>query len=373
MMHGLIVCDQAVLGQDLHELLSRLAVEVPRSSILSLEGAVRAVEHERPTFDLVFVALSRIEDAGLAAIRRLALLPGSKIVVVGPADDPKQILAAIHAGASDYLDTSGNLSDELRRIIQLVTQGRTAARAPGRVITVTSASGGAGASVLASNLAAALASNGGNCGLLDFDLRGGDLAALLNLKPQHSVVDLCRNAAKLDAAMFEQSLTQHASGVHLLAAPPLIDDMHEVTVESINRIIELAVRRFSYSVVDLEDHFHKEQVRLLHLSDRIFLLLRLDFICLQNVLRCLDHMRRMGIDTTRVELVANRCGQAKELSFQQAEEALGCKVGLRIPDDAKTINTTVNTGVPAVLEWPSSRVAKAIVGWADAVRRQLPT
>jgi MinD-like ATPase involved in chromosome partitioning or flagellar assembly len=77
----------------------------------------------------------------------------------------------------------------------------------------------------------------------------------------------------------------------------------------------------------------------------------------------------MGLEAARIELVVNRHGQPKELSFEQAESALARKIDLRIPDDPKTINSTVNTGVPAVVEWPSSRVSRAINDWADSVTR----
>ena len=45
------------------------------------------------------------------------------------------------------------------------------------------------ASILAVNLAAVLAQGGSRCGLLDFQLRGGDLAMLLKLTPRHTLYD----------------------------------------------------------------------------------------------------------------------------------------------------------------------------------------
>jgi pilus assembly protein CpaE len=373
-MQGLIVCDDFEFAQSLRGALAPLGLEVPQSGILTLGAAVGAVRCGRITTDAAFVVLSKIEDAGLAIVQKLVSLTRAQAIIVGPADSPKHIFAAVRAGASDYIDIAGDLSDELRRVVQTMAhRNNGAARTAGRLITLTSASGGVGTSVLAANLATSIAAKTGSCGLLDFDLRGGDLASLLNGKAKHSVVDLCRNLSKLDAAMFEQSLTPHSSGVQLLAAPALIDDMYEVTVRSINRIVELANGRFPYTVVDLEDQFHKEQIRLLQLSDLVFLVMRLDFICLQNVHKCLNRLQNMGVEASRIELVVNRHGQPKELSFDQAESALGRKINVRIPDDPKTINATVNTGVPAVVEWPSSRVSRAINDWADSLMKRIST
>ena len=60
----------------------------------------------------------------------------------------------------------------------------------------------------------------------------------------------------------------------------------------------------------------------------------------------------------------------------EAEEALGGKLSFYIPDDPKTINSSNNTGVPAVLRAPSAKVSTAINQLARTVlerRRAEPT
>src|SRR5262249_1978876 len=150
--------------------------------------------------------------------------------------------------------------------------------------------GGPGASVLAVNLAAALAKREQACGLLDLHVRGGDLAALLKCQPRHTLLSLAGKAHQLDRAMFDQSLGKHECGIQLLASPDLFSDYRQISPNLIQQVVQFALASFSNVVVDLEDMEHPEQVRTLAASDRIIVPLRLDFVALQRTKKCIEHL-----------------------------------------------------------------------------------
>ena len=89
-----------------------------------------------------------------------------------------------------------------------------------------------------------------------------------------------------------------------------------------------------------------------------------------NTRRTLEYIRRAGIDETKVQLVANQHGRPKELSVAQAEDALRVKIAHFIPDDPKTQNHALNSGIPAIIECPRSKLAKAIRKLASVVSHQ---
>src|SRR5207245_4874564 len=90
-----------------------------------------------------------------------------------------------------------------------------------RVITVFSTKGGAGKSVIASNLAVLLARNApGPVVLVDADLQFGDLAVMLKLTPQHTIVDAVGSINRLDTQLMQSLLVRHdPSGLLVLPAP----------------------------------------------------------------------------------------------------------------------------------------------------------
>jgi pilus assembly protein CpaE len=237
----------------------------------------------------------------------------------------------------------------------------------GRVIALLGASGGSGSSTLAANIATVLAREHQRSLLVDLRLESGDLATLLDLKPTHTLADLCQNAARMDRVMFERSLTPHASGVHLLASPHSFADVGYVNADGVRHALTLARTLFPYVVVDLDHPSHEEQLQALRQADVILLVFRLDFTALRNTRRTLDYLTETGLGHERVQLVVNRYGQAKELAYAQAEEALSRKIAHYIPDDPKTINQANNHGAPAVLEYPSAKVSRSFTRLAQSV------
>src|SRR5439155_16536156 len=120
------------------------------------------------------------------------------------------------------------------------------------VIAVLAPSGGSGSSTLSANVATVLAKVHKSALLVDLKLEAGDLAALLDLKPAHTLADLCLNARRVDRVMFEHSLARHASGVHLLAPPSALADLAHVTPEGVRQVRALGRALFPYVLLALD-------------------------------------------------------------------------------------------------------------------------
>jgi pilus assembly protein CpaE len=208
--------------------------------------------------------------------------------------------------------------------------------------------------------APARAGRPGGCALIDLHPRAGDLAALLDLKPAHTLADLCLKANRMDQAMVESALACHPSGIGLLAPPDRYDEMALVTPHGVNKVLALLRQLYPFTVIDLEDCFHEEQVMVLRQADNALVVLRPDYTSLRNARRLLAQLDQIGVPRARLQLVLNRCGQPKELPPEEVEQALGMTVTHRVPDDPRTVNGANNTGVPAVLKSSSARVSQTI-------------
>jgi pilus assembly protein CpaE len=209
-------------------------------------------------------------------------------------------------------------------------------------------------------LAAALATPERPCTLLDLNVRGGDLARLLNVSPPYSIASLSAKVEQLDAALFEQALYKHECGVHLLASPDPFGDYRLISRELVQRVVQLARHASRYVVVDLEDVEHAEQIRVLAASDRVIIPLRPDYVSLCRAKKYLDFLLRSKVTPEQVVFVANRVGQPRELPVAYMEELLGVKIVVRIPNDPLTANTAYNLGVPLVTSHPESPPAQSI-------------
>jgi pilus assembly protein CpaE len=363
-MRACVISDLESVSAKVRQVLLRHGHECSAAQVCTLAQAPARLA-ETPA-ELAVLVLSPDTERALVLLGQARAGIQRRLLAIGPAAEPKLILRALREGADQYLDEA-ELEVELEGALARLRVEGDAQGEPGRLITVLAPSGGSGSSTLAANVATVLAREHKSCALFDLKLESGDLAALLDLRPTHTLADLCQNVARLDRVMFERSLTRHASGVHLLAPPRTFDDINYVTADAVRQALTLARGLFPYVVVDLDHSFREEQVQVLRQTDVLLLVLRLDFTCLRNTRRTLDYLTKLGVNSDRVRLVVNRYGQAKEVPAAKAEEALGIKIFHYVPDEPKTINLANNNGVPAVVEYPRAKVSRSVTQLAHSI------
>jgi pilus assembly protein CpaE len=363
-MQGFIVSDHEPTSVKVRQTLLREGAECSPGQVVSLDQAPRHLTQIKP--DLLVVVLQPNAERALSVLAELRFLTQAPLLAVGPVTDAKVVHRALRGGATDYVDEA-ELDIDLKAALDRLRVEVADPTEPGRVIAVLAPSGGSGSSTLAVNLATALARQHKSALLFDLKLQTGDLDALLNLRPTHTLADLCQKSGRMDRVMFERSLVRHESGVQLLPPPRSLADIQYVTPQGISQALTLARTLFPYVVVDLDHSFREEQAPALRLADVVLLVLRLDFTSLRNARRGLDHLAQLGVGRDRVRVVVNRYGQAKEMPAHKTEEALGLRIFHYVPEDAKTINRANNNGVPAVLENPAARVSRSIVQLATSL------
>jgi pilus assembly protein CpaE len=366
-MKALLAGDHDAMLAHIRQVLLRDGEDCPASHLVRLDQAVERVAQLQA--DLVVIVLPEDPERALAALDLLEKFPrneATRVLAIGPAADSKLVLRALRGLVDDYLDQN-DLEAELVAALSRCKASLARKDERGRAIAVLGPSGGAGSSTLAANVATVLAKEHKSALLLDLKLAAGDLAALLDLKPTHSLADLCANVNRMDRVLFERSLVQHSSGVRLLAPPLQVGDIEHVTAEGVGKVLNMALALFPYVVVDLDHNFHAEELEVLRQCELILVIFRLDFASLRNTRRTIEHLERQGIDRDRLRLVVNRYGQPKEVPYAKAEEALGVKIFHFVPDDPRSVNRANNNGVPVVIESPSARVAKSMTKLAASV------
>ena len=317
--------------------------------------------------ELLVVVIPHAADDGLEMVRTLRRGMPGYLMAVGEASNPKLILRALQSGADHYVDQS-DLEGELEAAVNRLRIKQEAVSPTGRLLTVLGASGGVGASTLAVNVATVLAKAHGKSCVLDLKPGRGDLAALLDLKPQFDLADLCLNVARLDRAMFEKMLVTHASGVHLLGAPQMFGDTRVVTAPGGRPGAGAGPQDLSAT--------WSSTWKTASTRSRCWRSARpprSSWSPGSTSPRCgtpaasSSMSRELDVARNHVRVVVNRYGQPNELPVAEAEEALGQKLAHFVPDDPKTVNAANNTGVPAVLKEPAAKVSQSI---AQLARRR---
>ena len=216
------------------EIRSRLAMQLGERAV-PLSDLDGVEERYAGSPLLVVLGPSCVQVPGMAGAEAL-LVHRPDVGAILIADDLSTDLfqRAIRSGVRDVLGApvdTGQLNEAVRRVDQTLAVGRPSAASAatpddepaggGRVITIFSTKGGAGKSMLATNLGVILAQRSeGTVALVDADLQFGDIAVMLKLAPRHTIVDAVGSYDRLDVGFLESLLATHQpSGLKVLPAP----------------------------------------------------------------------------------------------------------------------------------------------------------
>lgn len=331
---------------------------------VSLEQLVVRTAQLRP--DCVLITLNGDAARTSRLMQEVQEVLPVRIVVIGPSNDARLILQMMRDGAFHYVDET-DLDEGLNTALRKLRSEPPLLVDRGRVIAVMGVIGGCGASMLAANIATTYARNDHPCCLLDMRLEAGDLSALLNLQPDHTLADFCVNVDRMDESMFAQCFANHESGVQLLAAPLSYKEVARVTPRGLRKALFMARSQFHYVVVDVDRNYRAEQVQVLLQADAIVLVLRPDIPALRQARRTMDYLGELNIPHERLRVVVNRYSRRSGVSVKDIEVALGLKVSDVIPEDAKRVERAINRGSPIVSYWPRATVAEKIAAVAASV------
>jgi len=303
----------------------------------------------------------------LTAIREYTRVP---LLLVASGESSELLEDALGADVADVVLLPALAENVVFAIRKATHSGRRTAAAgnrEGRILTVFSPKGGTGKTVIATNLAAALAKREGKRTLLlDLDLQFGDAAIMLGIEPDKTIFDLVSAPGEPDPDRLAAYTTKHPCGLDLLPAPLRPEAAELVTEAKLGRLIEVARLCYDAIVVDTSPFFHGPMLATLDRTDELLLLCSLDVPTLKNVRLALGTLDMLSFPTARVKIVLNRANSKVGMKQREVEAALEQKIAYEVPSD-RAVPLTVNKGAPAVLAEAGSDFAKAINTMAKGV------
>jgi len=312
------------------------------------------------------------EATGFAEEQRL-LRPWLAVVLVRDDIDTAVLTRALGAGLRAVVDASDvdGLVGAVARAKDLARRSAGVAPAPvvagpdepGLVVTLFSVKGGVGKSLVATNLAAALADEGRTVCLVDLDVTCGDVAILLGLTPAHTLADLARLDGEIDPSGVGSLLTRHSEGLSVLAAPIHLGE--RVPVEPIGDVLRTLAGMFDVVVVDTGGTFDDHAVQSLVHCDLLLLVGTPDIPSLKSLKLATGTLDLLDLPRDRWRLVLNRTDSKAGLAASEFESTLGLAVLVDVPAH-RAVLSCVNRAETIVRSHPGHAVAKALRSLAAA-------
>ena len=231
----------------------------------------------------------------------------------------------------------------------------------GELLVLYGGKGGVGKSVLACNLACALAKEtGAKVALVDLDLQFGDIGVLLNVPQTQSIADVVDSIDTADADFLNDIMPEGPAGIRVLpaATSPELADL--VTPEHVQKIIGELRHMFDFVVVDTSSHLGDITLAALDLASRLILVTALSIPSVKNAKLALRLFETLSIPSSSITLVLNRCEAHTEFNKDSIESHLKFPVAIQLPHDPRTVVNSINRGVPFVVANPESEASQKI-------------
>jgi pilus assembly protein CpaE len=248
-------------------------------------GPLAAVEAYRdaatPNVVLLDTAASRSDL--LAHLEALAEFcdSGTKVVIAGRTNDIVLYRELMARGISDYLVAPLNVLDFIRAISHLYTSA--GATPVGKIVAITGAKGGTGASSIAHNIAFSVARDLDiQTVTVDMDLGFGTAGLDFNQEPAQGIAEAVFAPDRIDQNLVDRLLSKCGDKLSILAAPATLDRMYDFPETAFDSLIDILRATTPCVILDIPHIWTAWARRALINADEIAIVASPDLANLRN-------------------------------------------------------------------------------------------
>jgi pilus assembly protein CpaE len=316
---------------------------------IQMGGAAAAVAHyqESPTPNLIILESHLSRGELIAELDELAQScdPGTKVVIVGKANDVVLYRDLMKRGISEYLVAPISTFDLMECLSALYNNPET--DPVGQVLAFVGAKGGVGSSTICHNVAWTLSEAlATDIVIADMDLAFGTTGLDFNQDPVQGIADALQNPDRLDEVLLDRLLTTCSKHLSIFAAPVVLDRDYDMSPEGCETVIDVVRQNVPFVAVDLPHTWAPWTKRLLTQADEIVITAIPDLANLRNAKNIIDLVRTTRKNDSPPHLVLNMANMQKrpEITAKEFEAALDVKTLAVIDFDCENFGQAANNG-----------------------------
>ena len=374
MAHGriLVADDSPVIQHMISSFLGKEGYEI--ISAKNGEEALRVAARERPDVAIIDVMMPGMNGYDVCKeLRRLPQTAKLPIILLTSRGGVADRITGLQAGADDYVTKPFDLRELLLRVQALLARvSKVAGPTRARVITCFSLKGGVGVSTLSANLAIWLAELWERkVALVDLAVNSGHAALMLDMFPAYTIADLAKEQPEnVPDELMSHYMTEHASGVHLLAAPRSTAMTEDLSPSLVEAVLEPLNENFDYVIVDTMHSFSQATLSAIEHTHLLVLVVTPDMASVKSANDALTILNSIGFPQGKLATVLNRTNSEEGIPVQSIEEALGMRIVAQIPYEGRSAMEAVNRGTPVAISAPTTGISEAIGALAFRVTKK---
>ncbi len=337
-----------------------------------------AAERESSDAAVLIIDLGAAEqqEQRLLELRHLMAQIGRELPIITVVDVFNEAAARklVQMGVADVL-VKPVAAIELLRACARVTRTE---REESHIYTFLPVAGGVGTTTLAIQSAFTLLGaksrpDASTC-LVDLNFNRSSCADYLDIEPRLNLKEIELNPERLDQQLLDGMLSQHRSGLAVVAAPALPTDPDLVASNIVMGLLNLVCQCFEHIVIDMPNAWHSWSDNIVLGSNRLFLVSDATVPGVrkaQQMVRALSTRREQRPEPS---VVINRFQDrlfSPGLRRTDLEKALGGALACTIPNNHGLVREAIDRGVPMDDVRKNSDIAIAIKRLIVPRRRKL--
>ncbi|HKJ72315.1 MAG TPA: AAA family ATPase [Gammaproteobacteria bacterium] len=289
--------------------------------------------------------------------------------------DMETLRKLMRAGVRDVFPQPISPNELILEFTEILSSKRARLRAAekpkGSVVAFLNAKGGSGSTTVATNVAYHLAADyNAKVAVLDLDIQFGDVALGLNLQAEHTIIDALQSPERIDPVFLDALMTEHKSGLDVLAAPASIQELGGFPGDSATSIVHAAIESHDFVVMDVPRVFNPFTVTALSMAEPVYLVIQENLANLRDARTILNGLPVFGVGWDRFELLLNRVGGPRastSVREKDIQEFLSKPVSQRVRNDFEAANKAQDQGYPVAEVNRHSPLAKDLKALAGAL------
>jgi len=247
--------------------------------------------------------------------------------------------------------------DPIREVVP--RQPRTPGQVRGEVFVVHSGKGGVGKSVLASNLAVALAvETNSKVALVDLDLQHGDAGVMLHIDAHPATIEEFITAT-VDQESLHRVMATGPAGVRVLLAPNTPDKAESISRTTVRSILQGLRTTYDHIVVDTPAHLDAVMLDTIQSADALLLVTTFNVTTVKSARATLRLLRTLGVDNDRIVLILNQMRPRMAVARTEIEEVLRHRMLTQLSYEPY-VDDAVDTGRPLILNHPRAALSREL-------------
>jgi pilus assembly protein CpaE len=312
-------------------------------------GLTAAIEAYRssPTPNVIILeSESRGEDV-LAGLDELAHVcdAATRVIIIGRMNDVTLYRELVRRGVSDYLIMPVDTLQIVRAVCGLFSAPD--AKPVGRIIAVTGAKGGVGASTVAHNIAFAIARDLKlDAVVTDLDLAFGTAGLDFNQDPPQGIAEAVFSPDRIDNAFIDRLLAKCTDHLSLLAAPATLERVYDFGADAFDSIFDSLRATVPCVVLDVPHQWTGWTKQTLVSADDILIVAAPDLANLRNTKNIYDFLKSARPNDQRPLYCLNQVGVPKRPEIKAADfaKALDDQPVAVIPFEPQVFGAAANNG-----------------------------